>query len=191
VLSGGWSRDGRAKIANGEGVAQARMDSEDQRQTIKPGGRSPDRDDGEVFAKVDVHHIGPQGEDRSDDCRLESVELTKTSDGESHSYYAGVVSKALETWRGRRVVSTVCTTPRRSSARVSSAVWFCIPPMGSNFTPRPTSAEGGGSNTEQSLSTLIRVLSVLLISKESPEEPLAAFDPRPPLHTTLIRLLVG
>ena len=102
MLSGGWSRDGRAKIANREGVAQARMDSENQRQTIKPGGRSPDRDDGEVFAKVDVHHIGPQGEDRSDDCRLESVELTKTSDGESHSYYAGVVSKALETWRGRR-----------------------------------------------------------------------------------------
>jgi hypothetical protein len=42
------------------------------------------------------------------------------------------------------------------------------------------------------LSTLIRVLSVvLLISKESPEEPLAAFGPRPSLHTTLIRLLVG
>jgi hypothetical protein len=32
---------------------------------------------------------------------------------------------------------------------------------------------------------------VLLISKESPEEPLAAFGPRPSLHTTLIRLLVG
>src|SRR5215211_2967605 len=79
--------------------------------------------------------------------------------------------------------------PRRSSARVSSAVWFCIPPMGSNLTPLPASAEGGGSNTEQSLSTLIRVRSVLLISLASSEEPLAAFGPRPPLHTTLIRFL--
>ena len=34
---------------------------------------------------------------------------------------------------------------------------------------------GGGSNTEQSLSTLIRVCSLLLISQESLEEPLEAF----------------
>src|SRR5215217_910739 len=81
--------------------------------------------------------------------------------------------------------------PCRSSARVSSAVWFCIPPRGSNFTPLPTSAEGGGSKTEQSLSTLIRLRSVLLISQESPEEPIATFSPRPPLHTTLISLSWG
>jgi len=87
---------------------------------------------------------------------------------------------------GGRVVSTVWTTPRRSSARVSSAVWFCIPPMGSNFTPLPTSAEGGDSKTEQSLSTPSRVRSLPLISQEPPEEPLAANADRTPLHTTLI-----
>src|SRR5215216_991108 len=145
--------DARAKVADREGVAQAHMDGEDQREMMKPGGRSPDRENGEVFAKVNVHHIGPQGEDGGDD---------------------------------RRVVSTVWTTPRRSSARVSSAVWFCIPPMGSNFTPLPTSAEGGGSNTEQSLSTPSRVRSLPLISQEPPEEPLAANADRTPLHTTLI-----
>jgi hypothetical protein len=32
----------------------------------------------------------------------------------------------------------------------------------------PTSAEGGGSKTEQSLSTLIRVGSLLLTSQEPP-----------------------
>jgi hypothetical protein len=51
---------------------------------------------------VNVHHIGPRGEDRGDDCRLGTVELTKTSDGESHSYNAGVVAQALEIRRGRR-----------------------------------------------------------------------------------------
>jgi hypothetical protein len=54
-----------------------------------------------------------------------------------------------------------------------------------------TLVTGGSAEHRTLLSTLIRVLSVLLISKESPEEPLAAFGPRPSLHTTLIRLLVG
>src|SRR5688500_16525615 len=92
---------------------------------------------------------------------------------------------------GGRVVSTVWTTPRRSSARVSSAAWFCIPPTGSNFTPRPTSAEGGGSKTEQSLSTLIRVRSSLLLTQVLLGQSPAAFGPRPPFHTTLISLLAG
>jgi hypothetical protein len=74
------------------------MDGEDQRQTMKPGSRGPDREDGEVFAEVHVHHIGPRGED----CHLGSVELAKTSDGESHSYHAGVVAQALKIRRGRR-----------------------------------------------------------------------------------------
>jgi hypothetical protein len=77
------------------------MDGEDQRQTIKPGGRRSERDDGEVFAEMYVHHIGPQGEDRGDDCRLGGVELAKTSDGESKTYYAGVAAQALEIRRGR------------------------------------------------------------------------------------------
>ena len=58
------------------------MDGEDQRQAMKPGGRGPDGEDGEVFAKVNVHHIGPRGEDRGEDCRLGSVELAKASYGE-------------------------------------------------------------------------------------------------------------
>src|SRR5215213_5548145 len=78
-------------------------------------------------------------------------------------------------WRwgavGGRVVTTVWATLRRSSALVSSAVWFCIPPMGSNPTPFPTRAEAGGSNTEHSLSTLIRVRSPLLIPQRPPKNP--------------------
>ena len=48
-------QDGRAKVADGEGVAQARMDGEDQRQMVNPGGRGPYREDGEVFAEMYVH----------------------------------------------------------------------------------------------------------------------------------------
>ena len=95
-------QDGRPKVADGKGVAQARMDGEDQRQTIKPGGRGSDREDGEVFAKVNMHHIGSYGEDRGDDCRLRSVELAKAPDGQPHSYHAAVISKALKIRRGRR-----------------------------------------------------------------------------------------
>src|SRR5215212_1852905 len=94
-------QEGRAKVADGEGVTQTRMDGEDQRQAMEPGGRGPYREDGEVFAEVYVHHIGPRGNDRGDDRRLGSVELAKTSDGESNSYNAGVCSKALEIRRGR------------------------------------------------------------------------------------------
>ena len=78
------------------------MDSEYERQTMKPGSRGPDREDGEVLAEVNVHQIGPQGEDRGDDRRLGSVELAKAPQGKSHSYHAGVVSKALKIRRGRR-----------------------------------------------------------------------------------------
>ena len=80
---------------------QARMDADDQRQMVNPGGRGPDWVDGEVFAKVDVHHIGPRCNDRREDSRLGSVELTKTSDGESQAYNAGVDAQALEIRRGR------------------------------------------------------------------------------------------
>jgi hypothetical protein len=59
------------------------VDGEDQRQTMKPCGRSPDREDGEVFAEVHVHHVGPRGEDRGDDGRLGTVELAKQPYGES------------------------------------------------------------------------------------------------------------
>ena len=48
-----------------------------------------------------VHHIGPRGNDRCEDSRLGSVELTKTSDGQSQAYNAGVVAQALEIRRGR------------------------------------------------------------------------------------------
>jgi hypothetical protein len=95
-------QDGRAKVADGKGVAQARMDGEDQRQTIKPGGRGPNGEDSEVFAKVYVHHIGPRGNDRGEDSRLGSVELTETSDGQSQAYNAGVVTETFEIRRGRR-----------------------------------------------------------------------------------------
>src|SRR5215217_983635 len=88
-------QEGRAKVANGEGVTQTRMDGEDQRQAVEPGGRRPYRDDGEVFAEVNMHHIGPCGKDRGDDCRLRSVELAKAPQGDSHSYQACVVAKAL------------------------------------------------------------------------------------------------
>src|SRR5215213_4182302 len=98
-------QDGRAKVTDGEGVAQARMDGEDKWETVKPGGRSSERENGEVFAEVYVHHIGPRGKDRGDDRRLGSVELTKMSDGQSHSYHAGVASKALKIQRGRRARS--------------------------------------------------------------------------------------
>jgi hypothetical protein len=120
-----------------------------------------------------VHEVALGGEDGGDDTRLETVELTETADRKTQAYHVGVVAEALEEVSGRRagghnrlddaapvggrVVTTVWMTPRRSSARVSAAAWFCIPPMGSNLTPFPTSAEGGGSNTEQSLSTLIGV----------------------------------
>src|SRR5215218_3777588 len=77
------------------------MDGEDQRQTMKPGSRGPDRDDGEVLAEVNMHHIGPRGEDRGDDCRLGTVELAKALDGKSQAYDSGMVSKALEIRRGR------------------------------------------------------------------------------------------
>ena len=77
------------------------MDGEDQRQTVKPGGRSPYREDGEVLAEVYVHHIGPRGEDRGEDCCLGSVELAEQPYGKSHSYYAGVAAQALEIRRGR------------------------------------------------------------------------------------------
>src|SRR5215213_1709388 len=92
---------GRAKVADGESVAQARMDGEDQRQMMKPGCCGSERDDGEVFAEVHVHHIGSYGEDGDQDSRLGSVELAKTSDGESQAYHAGVVAQALEIRRGR------------------------------------------------------------------------------------------
>jgi hypothetical protein len=54
---------------------------------------------------------------------------------------------------GGRVVTTVCATPSRSSASVSSWVCVCMPPIGSNRAPRPAIAESGGWKTEQSLST--------------------------------------
>ena len=154
------------------------MDGEDQRQMMKPGDRGSERDDGKVFAKVNMHHIGSYGEDRGDDCRLRSVELAKAPYGESHSYHAGVVSKALKIRRGRRA----CSQHRlddAASVECPSKLGSVIlhPPMGSKRTPLPTSAEGGGSKTEQSLSALIRVCSLLLISQKSPEEPLAAFGP--------------
>src|SRR5215212_9984408 len=69
---------------------------------VKPCGRSPDREDGEVFAEMNVHHIGSCGKDRGDDCRLRTVELAKAPQGESHSYHACVVAKALEIRRSRR-----------------------------------------------------------------------------------------
>src|SRR5215208_4045350 len=95
-------QDGRAKVADGEGVAQARMYGEDQREMVKPGGRSPDWEDGEVFAEMNVHHIGPCGKDRGDDRCLRTVELANQPQGESHSYHACVVAKALEIRRSRR-----------------------------------------------------------------------------------------
>src|SRR5215217_6070021 len=78
------------------------MDGEDQRQAVEPGGRRPDREDGEVFSKVDVYHIGSCGEDRGDDRRLGSVELAKAPDGQPQAYNAGMFSEALEIRRGRR-----------------------------------------------------------------------------------------
>src|SRR5215218_5363191 len=185
-------QDGRAKVADGEGMVQARMDGEDQRQMMKPGDCGSERDDGEVFAEVHVHQVGPQGEDGGDDRRLGSVELANAPQGESHSYNARVVAETLEIRRGRRACGQHClndAVPVERSGQLGGVVLH--PPRGSNFTPLPTSAEGGGSKTEQSLSTLIRLRSVLLISQESPEEPIATFSPRPPLHTTLISLLVG
>jgi len=50
-------------------VAQARVDGEDQRQTMKPGGRS-DREGSEFFSKVDMYHVCSCGEDRGEDGRL-------------------------------------------------------------------------------------------------------------------------
>src|SRR5215217_2388969 len=78
------------------------MDGEYQRQAVEPGGRRPYREDGEVFSKVDVYHIGSCGQDQGDDRRLGSVELAKTSDGQPQAYHAGVVAEALEIRRGRR-----------------------------------------------------------------------------------------
>ena len=78
------------------------MDGEYQRQAVEPGGRRPYREDGEVFSKVDVYHIGSCGEDRGDDRRLESVELAKAPDGQPQAYNAGMFSEALEIRRGRR-----------------------------------------------------------------------------------------
>ena len=43
-------QEGRAKVADCEGVVQARVDGEDQRQTMELGGRGPGGEDGEVFA---------------------------------------------------------------------------------------------------------------------------------------------
>jgi hypothetical protein len=77
------------------------MDGEDKWEMVKPGGRSPDRKDGEIFAEVYVHRIGSRGEDRGDDRRLQTVELAKAPYGKSHSYHAGVVAQALQTWRAR------------------------------------------------------------------------------------------
>src|SRR5215213_10454414 len=168
------------------------MDGEDQRQAVEPGGRGPDGEDGEVFSKVDVHNIGSCGEDRGDDRRLESVELAKAPDGQPQAYNAGMFSEALKIQRGRRARSQHRLDDAAPVERPSKLGGVVLhPPMGSYFTPLPTSAEGGGSKTEQSLKTLIRVRSLLLISQESLEEPLAAFGLRPPLHTTLISLLAG
>src|SRR5215210_4708694 len=93
-------QDGGAEVADGEGVAQARMDGRDQWEMAKPGGRGASRKDGEVLAEVHVHHIGPHGEDRGDDGRLGTVELAKAPYGESQTYHAGVVAQALEMGRG-------------------------------------------------------------------------------------------
>jgi hypothetical protein len=129
----------------------------------RPGGRRGPR------RSVRAPH-GPRSEDRGDDGRLGTVELAKQSYGKSHSHNAGVVAEALETGRGRWA---------RGQHRLEDAAPVerpgqlgCVilhPPTGSNLTPLSASAEGGGSNTEQSLSTLIRVRSVLLISLESSE----------------------
>jgi hypothetical protein len=45
----------RAKVADDEGVAQASMDGKYQWEMVKPGGRSPDWKDCEVFAEVYVN----------------------------------------------------------------------------------------------------------------------------------------
>jgi hypothetical protein len=185
-------QDSRAEVADGEGMAQARVDGEHQRQVVEPGGRSPDREDGEVLAEVHVHHVGPRGEDGGEDGRLGGAELAKAPYGEPHSYHAGVLSEALEVRRGRGAGGQhrlEDAAPVEGPGELGGVVLH--PPMGSNFTPLPTSAEGGGSKTEQILSTPIRVRSLPLISQEPLEKPLAAFGPLPPLHTTLIRPLAG
>jgi hypothetical protein len=71
------------------------VDGEDQRKAVEPGGRHPDRDDGEVLPEVDVHQVGPGAEDGGEDSRLGGVELAKAPYGEPHSYHAGLVSEAL------------------------------------------------------------------------------------------------
>ena len=68
---------------------------------MKPCGHCPYREDGEVFTEVYVDHIRPRGKDRSQYRRLGTVELAKAPYGESQTYHAGVVSEALQTWRGR------------------------------------------------------------------------------------------
>src|SRR5215212_7912734 len=148
-------QDGRAEIADGEGVAQARVDGEDQRQPVKPGGRGPDRKDGKVLAEVHVHHIGPCGNDRSDDCRLGTVELAKAPYGESQTYNAGVVAQALQTWRGRRACGQHRLDDAAPVERPGKLCGVVLhPPDRIELDALAGERRGGGSNTEQSLSTL-------------------------------------
>jgi hypothetical protein len=185
--------DARAKVADREGVAQAHMDGEDQREMMKPGGRSPDRENGEVFAKVNVHHIGPQGEDGGDDLRLESVELAKAPQGESHSYHAGVLAEALEIRRNRRARGEHRldnAAPVERPGELGGVVLH--PPYGVELYAPADERRRGWLEHRAEPETLIRLRSaLLLISQESPEESLAKIGQRLLLHTTLISLLAG
>jgi len=77
------------------------VDGEDQREAMKPGRSRPDRQHGEVLPEVDVHQVGPRGEDRGDDGGLWTVELPEAPDREAEAYHPGVAAEALEMRRGR------------------------------------------------------------------------------------------
>src|SRR5829696_2001675 len=168
------------------------MDGEDQRQMMKPGDRGSERDDGKVFAKVNMHHIGSYGEDRGDDCRLRSVELAKAPYGESHSYHAGVVSKALKIRRGRRA----CSQHRlddAASVECPSKLGSVIlhPPYGIEADTLAHERRGGWlENRAEPKHSNPCLLSASHLSKVSRRTP-CGVRPMPTLHTTLIRFLPG
>jgi hypothetical protein len=105
---------------------------------VELGGRHPGGKDRENLAEVDVHQVGPRSQDRGQDGCLQAVELAEAPNGKSQTYHAGVVAEVLEVQRGGRARgNNLLDDARRSSARVSSTVWFCIPLMGSKLAPFP------------------------------------------------------
>jgi hypothetical protein len=117
----------------------------------RPPGKWQQR---EVLAEMRVDQVGAGGQAQQPARRRDRVELTGLGNRQAEPYDLRPLADALAPRRRRRqVVPTVCLKPRWSSARLSSAVWFCIPPMGSNERPPSVRASSRAAKAVASRTT--------------------------------------